>query len=126
MKIIALLAVTAIFLVDMFGSKSSVGGPMTYLLVSLVAILAVGLHQGWGRGPVGWVVNVVLALIGGVAALSLAGTGLEMAMSALHFEGRLATSDHPLRYLADVAIPIATTSGAWLATQVARVRVFAY
>jgi hypothetical protein len=39
-KIIALLAVVAVFLADVFGSKSSVGGPMTDLLVTFLIMLA--------------------------------------------------------------------------------------
>ena len=31
---------------------------------------------------------------------------MEAAMSAKHFEGKLATSNHPLRYIADIALPI--------------------
>ena len=36
------------------------------------------------------------------------GTVLEMTMSAIHFQGKLATSHHLLRYIADVAMPIFT------------------
>ena len=120
MKIIALVAVAAILLVDVFGSKSSVGGPMTDLLVSLLIMLAVGIYESWskGRGPVGWAVNIVLAVVGGMVALSLMGTAMETIMTAVHFEGMLATSHHPLRYIADVAIPLVTMLGSWLPLQV--------
>jgi hypothetical protein len=47
-KTITLLAGAAILLVDVFGSKSSVGGPMTDLLVSFIIMLAVGLYEAWG------------------------------------------------------------------------------
>lgn len=120
MKIIALVAVAAILLVDVFGSKSSVGGPMTDLLVSVLVMLAVGIYESWskGRGPLGWAVNIVLAVVGGVVALSLVGTAMEAVMTAIHFEGTLATSHHPLRYIADVAIPLVTMLGSWLPLQV--------
>jgi hypothetical protein len=117
-KTIMLLAVAAILLLDVFGSKSSVGGPMADLMVSFIVILAVGLHEAWGRGPVGWVANVMLAILGGLTGLWLMGLALETTMSAIHFEGRLATSDHPLRYIADMALPIFTVLGAWLPIQV--------
>jgi hypothetical protein len=118
-KTITLLAVAAILLVDIFGSKSSVGGPMTDLLVSFIVMLAVGLYEAWGRGPLGWIVNVALAIIGGLAALSLMGMALETVMTTIHFEGKLATSDHPLRYIADVAMPISAVLGSWIPLQVA-------
>jgi hypothetical protein len=116
-KTITLLAVAAILLVDVFGSKSSVGGPMTDLLVSFIIMLAVGLYEAWGRGPLGWIVNVFLAVIGGLVALSLMSIALETVMTAIHFEGKLATSHHPLRYIVDVAMPISTVLGSWIAIQ---------
>ena len=118
MKIIALIAVAAILLVDTFGSKSSVGGPMTDLLMSFLIMLAVGLHEAWGRGPIGWVVNVVLAIIGGLIGLWLISVFLETAMNLVHFEGKLATSSHPLRYVADVAMPLLTVVGSWIPIQI--------
>ena len=121
MKIIALVAVAAVLLVDVFGSKSSVGGPMTDLLVSVLIMLAVGIYESWwrGRGPLGWAVNIALAVVGGVVALSLFGMAIEAVMTAIHFEGKLATSHHPLRYVADVAMPLVTMLGSWLPLQIA-------
>jgi hypothetical protein len=118
LKIITLLAVLTVLLVDVFGSKSSVGGPMTDLLVSFLIMLAVGLYEAWGRGPIGWVVNVVLAVIGGIAGLWLMSIALETAMSLVHFQGKLATSNHPLRYIADGAMPIFTVLGSWTPIQI--------
>jgi putative effector of murein hydrolase len=117
-KTITLLAVAVILLADVFGSKSSVGGPMTDLLVSFIVMLAVGLYEAWGRGPFGWIANVVLAVIGGLVALSLMSMALETAMTAIHFQGKLATSDHPLRYIADVAMPISAVLGSWIAIKI--------
>ena len=120
MKIIALFAVAVILLVDVFGSKSSVGGPMTDLVVSLLIVLAVGIYESRskGRGPLGWAVNIVLAVVGGMVALSLMATALETIMTAIHFEGKLTTSHHPLRYIADVAIPVVTVLGSWIPLQI--------
>jgi hypothetical protein len=117
-KIIVLLAVATTLFIDLFGSKSSVGGPMTDLLVSFLIMLAVGLYEAWGRGPIGWVVNVVLAITGGLGSLWLIGEALEAAMTAIHFQGKLATSNHPLRYIADVALPIFTVVGSWIPIQI--------
>ncbi len=118
--IIALVAVTAILLVDLFGAKSSVGGPMTDLLVSFLIMLAVGIYESWsrGRGPLRWVVNIVLAIVGGMVALSLVGMAMETVITAAHFEGKLATSHQPLRYIADVALPVFTMLGSWIPLQI--------
>lgn len=117
MKMIALLALTAIVLMNVLGSKSSVGGPMADLLVSFAVMLAVGMHEAWGRGPVDWLVYGILAVIGGAVALSLTSLALEATVSALHFQGRLATLNHSLRNIADVVMPLATILGAWLPLQ---------
>jgi hypothetical protein len=61
-KIIALLAVMAMLLVDVLGSKSSVGGPMTDLLVAFLIMLVVGIYESRNCGPLGWIVNIVLAV----------------------------------------------------------------
>jgi hypothetical protein len=74
---------------------------LTDLLVSFIVMLAVGIYESWGRGPLGWVVNIVLSVIGGLTALSLMSMALETTMTLVHFQGKLATSDHPLRYIAD-------------------------
>lgn len=108
----------AIFLLDVFGSKSSVGGPMTDLLVSFLVMLAVGIYEAWGRGPPGWIVNILLAVFGGLAGLWLMGMALETIMTAVHFQGKLATSHDPLRYIADVALPVFTVLGSWIAIQI--------
>jgi hypothetical protein len=120
LKTITLFAVLAIAVADLFGSKSSVGGPMTDLLISFGVMLAVGIYEAWGRGPVGWLVCTVLAVVGGVASLCLMSLALEATISALHFQGRLATASHPLRYIPDVALPIATVAGSWLAIRIAQ------
>jgi hypothetical protein len=91
-------------------------------------MLAVGVYEAWGRGPLGWIINLVLAVVGGLVALSLMGTVLEMTMSAIHFQGKLATSNLPLHYIADVAMPIFTVLGSWIAIQIVdrTVRLFAH
>lgn len=120
MKIITLLAVLAVVLVDVFGSKSSVGGPMTDWLVSVLVMLAVGFHQSASnkRGPLRFLANIVLAIVGGMVGLWVMSIALEAAMDLVHFQGKLATSNHPLRYIADVAMPLFTVLGSWMAIQI--------
>ena len=106
----------AMLLVDLFGSKSSVGGPITDLLVVFIVMLAVGIYEAWSRkrGALGWIVNIVAAVIGGFVAVSLAGMAMETILTQIHFQGRLATSHHPMRYIAEVGMAIFTVLGSWL------------
>jgi hypothetical protein len=120
LKIITLLAVMAMLLVDLFGSKSSVGGPITDLLVVFIVMLAVGIYEAWSRkrGALGWIVNIVAAVIGGFVAVSLAGMAMETILTQIRFQGRLATSHHPMRYIAEVGMAIFTVLGSWLTLQI--------
>lgn len=88
MKTITALAVLPIVLADVFGSQSSVGGPMTELLILFVTMLMVGIYQAWGRGPIGWVGYIILSIVGGIAALNLTNSVLELTMSAIHLSRR--------------------------------------
>ena len=75
MKYIALIAVIAIVLLQFSGAvpKSSVGGPMTLAIVFLGATLAVGIHEAWTnkRGVLGWIVSIVVSIVGGFLASQL-------------------------------------------------------
>ena len=108
-------------LVGLLGSESSVGGPMTMVLVAFLVMLAVGIYEAWsnGRGPAGWVLNIVLSVIGGIVAVSLTGMAMEEIITQINFEGRLASSHHPMRYVAEVAMAIFTVLGSWLPLQIA-------
>ena len=116
LKTITLLAVMAALLFDLFGTKSSVGGPMTDLLIGFLTMWSVGIYEAWSekRGPLGWALSVFVAFIGGFIGISLFGMMLEKIMTLVHFEGQLASSDHPLRYVATVGMPVFTVLGAWL------------
>jgi hypothetical protein len=110
----------AMLLVDLFGSKSSVGGPMTDLLVVFIVMLAVGIYEAWSRkrGALGWIVNIIAAVIGGFVAVSLAGMAVETILTQIHFQGRLATSHHPMRYISEMGMAILTVLGSWLTLQI--------
>lgn len=55
MKAITLLAVAAMLLVEIFGSKASVGGSMSFMLVFVLVMLAVAIYEAWSneRGAIG-------------------------------------------------------------------------
>jgi hypothetical protein len=54
-KIIALLAVMAMLLLSVAMPNSSVGGPLTIMLILFLVMLAVGIHEAWlkKRGVLG-------------------------------------------------------------------------
>jgi hypothetical protein len=121
-KTITLLAVMAILLLELSGamSESSVGGPLTIMLVLFLAMLAVGIHEAWlkKRGALGWIVSIVASVIGGFLAASLGSTAMETMLPHLHLEGSLASSQHPLLYIFSAGMAILTVLGSWIALQI--------
>ncbi len=120
MKIIALLAVIAMLLLDLIGPKSSVGGPLTDMLVVMIIMLSVGIYDAWSkrRGPLGWIVSIVASVIGGLVAISLVGMAMDAILTQIHFQGRLATSHHPMRYISEAGMAIFTVLGSWIALEI--------
>ncbi len=120
MKTITLLAVMAVLLQDIIGTTSSVGGPLTDLLILLIAMLTVGIYQAWAkrRGPFGWIVNIVGSIIGGLAAVSFAGAALETLLSLIHYQGAPAKSQSALLYVTSPGLAIFTVLGSWVTLQI--------
>ena len=120
MKTIALLAVLAMLLQALFGTQSSVGGPMTMLYIVFVTMLAVGIYEAWSkkRGVLGWIVNIVASLIGGFVAVSMGGMAMETILSNLQLEGALASSGHPLLYISSAGMAILTVLGSWITLEI--------
>lgn len=77
MKYILPISVIGIVLLQLTGAipRSSVGGPMTIAAAVFAAALAVGLHEAWTnkRGVPGWIVSVVVALVGAFLTAPLGG-----------------------------------------------------
>jgi len=124
MRIIVPVAVAGIVLIDVLGGipSSSVGGPLTFMLISLIAMLAVGVHEAWSgkRGVGGWILSLILALVGGMAGAFAASVILEAIIPYLDLGGPLATSRHPMRYLATAGMMLLVLAGAWGALQSVR------
>lgn len=122
MKIITLLTVMAVLLIFLTGmiSQSSVGGPLTLMLIFFLAMLAVGIYEAWQkkRGALGWIVNIPVSVIGGFVAAGLGSMAMETILSGLHFEGSLASSQHPLLYILSAGMAILTVFGSWAALQI--------
>src|SRR5215213_5904604 len=106
MIFIVLIAVTAIVLLQSSGAvpQSSVGGPIAIALVVFVAVLAVGIHEAWtnGRGVLGWIVSIVVAVVGAFGPAPLAGMVMVPIFALLHPGGgsSLAAMGGPLFDLA--------------------------
>jgi hypothetical protein len=86
MKIIVLVAVIGVLLLQASGAipLASVGGPMTIALVFIAAALAVGIHEAWTqkRGPLGWIVNIVLSFVGALIGAQAGGFVIVMLLGA--------------------------------------------
>ncbi len=119
MKTIASITFVAALL-GIVANDSSVGGPMTVLLIVVLAMLAVGIHDAWtnGRGPLGWLASIVLAFLGGAAGIAIANSVMATIRSFFAVEGSLAQSGHPLLYVSLAAIALLAVFGAWSATQI--------
>jgi len=116
MKIIALLAVLAMCLLGFVGPKARVGGPMAMMMVSLLVMLAVSIHEAKSheRGPLGWIANVLAAIVGGFVAVTIFNLGvMEALLSGGNFEGSLAASDQPLKYVVLAVMALIVVLGAW-------------
>lgn len=119
MRYIALIAVIAVVLLQWGGAvpDSSVGGPMTLVLLFLLAALAAGIHEAWSnkRGVLGWIVSIAAALTGGLLAAGAGGMILETILPHLNLEGSLAQTRHPLLYVSSAGMMLLTLLGSWLA-----------
>jgi RsiW-degrading membrane proteinase PrsW (M82 family) len=85
-KIITLLAVMAMLLLSVAMPTSSVGGPLTIMLILFLVMLAVGIHEAWLKkcGVPGWIMNIVVSVIGGFVAAGFAGMAVETILPHLH------------------------------------------
>lgn len=120
MKTITLIAVVAMVAAAFGGPTSSVGGPMTLMLIVFLVMLAVGIYEAClnRRSGLGWIVNIAAALVGGFVAVIFASMAMEAMLGLLHFEGSLASSHHPLLFVAAAGMAILTVQGSWLTLQV--------
>src|SRR3954466_8647609 len=77
MLYIALIAVIGILILHSTGAVplTGVGGAMTIGLALLAAVPAVGMHEAWTkkRGVLGWIVNIVVSLLGAFLFAPLGG-----------------------------------------------------
>ena len=82
---------------------------MAHLVPALLPIWRSN-HSG-KRSALGWIVNIVAAVIGGFVAASFGSMAMEMLLPYLQLEGSLASSRHPLLYISLVGMAILIVVG---------------
>lgn len=117
MKYIALTAVIGILLLHSTGAVplTGVGGAMTIGLALLIAAPAVGIHEAWTkkRGVLGWIVNIVVSLVGAFLLAPLGGMVIVMILSPFMDRPSLAATGGPVMYAALAGMMLVTLLGAW-------------
>ena len=82
---VAIIAVTGILFLQRSDAipPESVGGSLVIGLAFLAGALATGVHEAWtrGRGVVGWIVNIVVSLVGAFVTAPIAGACLALLLS---------------------------------------------
>lgn len=117
MKYIALVAVIGILLLHSTGAipLTGVGGAMTIGLALLVAAPAVGIHEAWTkkRGVVGWIVNVIVSLVGAFLFAPLGGMAVVVILSPFMDKSSLAATGGPVMSIALAGMMLVILLGAW-------------
>lgn len=118
MKYIVLIAVVGILLLHSTGSipLTGVGGSMTIGLALLVAAPAVGIHEAWTkkRGMLGWIVNIIVSLVGAFLVAPLGGMVVVLVLSPFMDGSRsLAIAGGPLMSVALAGMMVVVLLGAW-------------
>ncbi|MCK1395999.1 hypothetical protein [Bradyrhizobium sp. 1] len=116
MTTIILLAIAAMLTLERFGPGSSVGGPMSMLLVLVLIILGVTAHEAKSRerDEMRRGICIVVSIIGGVAAFILIALSIDAIEPYLPIEGPLDSSEDPVKYALVAATAIVVVLGSWL------------
>ena len=120
MKYIVPIAVIGIILLQLSGAipPSSVGGPMTIAAAVFAATLAVGMHEAWThkRGVLGWIVSVVVSLVGAFLAAPLGGFVMVILLSPfMNGSSSIAAAGGPQMAVALAGQMALSLLGAWAA-----------
>jgi uncharacterized membrane protein YeaQ/YmgE (transglycosylase-associated protein family) len=120
MKYVVMIAAAGILLLEWTDSipRASVGGPMVVGFAYLFTALVFGIAEAWEnrRGVLGWIVNIVVSLVGAFVTAPLGGMVLGILLSSFVVPGRsLAGSGHGLMSVALVGGLLVTLAGSWAA-----------
>ncbi len=114
---IALIAVIGILLLHSTGAipLTGVGGAMTMGLALLATVPAVGIHEAWTkkRGVLGWIVNIVVSLVGAFLFAPLGGMVLVIILSPFMDKPSLAATGGGVMYVALAGQMLVVLLGAW-------------
>ena len=118
MTYIALIAVAGILLLQWTGAipLASVGGSMTIGWAYTAAALAVGIHEAWTkkRGVLGWIVNIVVVLVGAFVAAQIGGMVMVMIlMPVMDGSTSLAKAGGLVMLVALAGQTVITLLGSW-------------
>jgi hypothetical protein len=118
MPTIALTAVFGVLFLQASGAipQGSVGGAMTIALAFFLAALAVGIHEAWTRqrGALGWIVNIVVAVVATFLVAPPGGMLVAMLLSPfVAGSSSLAAPGGPVMAVALAAMMIVTLAGSW-------------
>ena len=96
-----------------------VGGAMTLGLALLAAVPAVGIHEAWTkkRGVLGWIVNIVVSLVGAFLVAPLGGFVIVILLSPFVDRSSLAATGGPVLGVALAGQMLVVLLGAWGALQ---------
>ncbi len=124
MALFSAIAVAAVLLlVALAGSlRGAAGGAMTIAVLMLAVAVAVGGREAWlsRRGPLGWIVSLVVALLGGFVALTLAGGVIELLLESVGGGGSLMGGGGLALQGALAVLVLAAISGAGVALRLIR------
>ena len=120
---IALIAVIGILLLQWTGSipLASVGGSLTVGFAYIAAALAVGIHEAWTkkRGVLGWIVNIVVSIVGVFVGAQLGGFLLVIILGLVaNVDGSLAKTGGLVMSVALAGGMLFSLLGAWGALQI--------
>jgi hypothetical protein len=123
MAYLTVIAVAAVLLLQATSAipAGSVEGALTIAVVYLLAAVAVGMREAWlrRRGPIGWIVNMVVTVVAALMAAQLTGGALAQGLSRLfELDGSLMRTGGPALSIALVGTMLASIFAAWLALQV--------
>ena len=114
---IALIAVIGILLLHSTGAipLKGVGGAMTMGLALLATAPAVGIHEAWTkkRGVLGWIVNIVVSLVGAFLFAPLGGMVVVLILSPFMDKASLAATGGGVMYVALAGQMLVVLLGAW-------------
>ncbi|RJF76526.1 hypothetical protein D4Q52_05100 [Rhodopseudomonas palustris] len=123
MPYLVLFAVLFVLFLQASGAipPGSVGGPLVIALALFVGALAVAIHEAWRRqrGPLGWIVNILLAFTGAFLAAPLGGMAATLLLSPfVRGSTSIAAAGCLVMAAALAATMIVTLTGAWGAIRV--------